>query len=150
MPLVEGGFITDDGHPNKEMLIAYGPTLEVAVGQPQSKDGSLPKEMIPVHGLVDTGAIESCIDDGLARSLGLPQVDVRKISGASGESEHDVYLATVNIPDLKFSQYGAFTGVKLEDGGQQHRVLLGRTFLENTIMIYDGLRAQVTFASALP
>ncbi len=37
-----------------------------------------------------------------------------------------------------------FIGVDLVAGGQTHGVLLGRGFLEDVIMIYGGLKAQVT------
>lgn len=69
------------------------------------------------------------------------------MSGVSGMQKHAVYLASVSIPDLEFLQYGRFAGVDLRDGGQAHQALLGRTFLQNVILIYDGLRGQVTLAS---
>jgi hypothetical protein len=44
-------------------------------------------------------------------------------------------------------QWGAFAGVELRAGGQPHGVLLGRSFLNQCIMIYDGIREQVTVAT---
>ena len=55
-----------------------------------------------------------------------------------------VYMAQIHIPQLNFTQYGKFAGVQLVGGGQQHQALLGRTFLQGTMMIYDGIRGQVT------
>lgn len=109
-----------------------------------AQTGEKPSQVVPA--LVDTGATESCIDNKLAEELGLPVIDEMDMSGVGG-MRHNVYLASVSIPDLEFLQYGRFAGVDLRDGGQEHQALLGRTFLQNVILIYDGLRAQVTLAS---
>ena len=85
-----------------------------------------------VAALVDTGASESCIDNKLAEELGLPVIDKMDMSGVSGMKKHNVYLASVHIPELEFAQYGRFAGVDLRDGGQIHQVLLGRTFLQTS------------------
>ena len=53
----------------------------------------------------------------------------------------------VAIPALEIFEFGAFAGVDLGAGEQPQRVLLGRTFLQSTVMIYDGVRGQVTVAS---
>ena len=147
MPVLVAGFLKPDGHPDGNLLITYGPTVQVTVGH-YSPEGEQPRPSKSVYALVDTGALESCIDAALAAELGLPIVDTARIAGAGGESIHDVFLAHIQIPQLEIVQYGRFTGVNLAAGKQAHSVLLGRTFLVNTIMIYDGLRAQVTIASA--
>ena len=147
MPILDAGFRKQDGHPDGQLLIGYGPTVQVTVGHyaPEA-DSARPSQA--VYALVDTGASQSCIDSSLATELGLPVIDTARIAGAGGESPHDVFLAHITIPQLEIVQYGRFTGVNLRAGGQEHGVLLGRTFLVNTVMIYDGLRAQVTIASA--
>lgn len=55
-------------------------------------------------------------------------------------------MARISVPILEIQQYGRFAGVDLNDGGQAHHVLIGRNFLSGVIMIYDGIRAQVTLA----
>ena len=151
MPVVDTGFYGQDGLPEKALLLQYGPTLAVTVSHYRSDAGPIAPlaQMDPVgtHALVDTGATESCIDIGLAQELELPVIDTVEISGSDGTRTHPVHLAAVDIPSLEFYQYGRFAGVALSDGGQQHRALLGRTFLQSVIMIYDGLRGQVTLAS---
>jgi hypothetical protein len=42
--------------------------------------------------------------------------------------------------------YGRFLGVNLLAGGQQHRALIGRSFLVDKILIYDGRTGQVQIA----
>ena len=149
MPLIEAGFRTDDGRPDNSKLIVFGPTLLVTVRH-LAVDGKPSEPNEAVHALIDTGASESCIDVDLAKKLDLPVIDTQMISGVSGAVKHPVFLARIDIPQLSGYQYGRFAGAKLVDGGQQHSVLLGRTFLQRTIMIYDGMRAQVTLASPQP
>lgn len=149
MPIIEAGFHDKDGKPEHDKLIAFGPTVQVIVSHHQDhQDPTKPETTVSetVLGLIDTGACQSHIDADLAEKLKLPIVDVQEISGAGGKSKHNVYMAQILIPDLNQPQLGRFTGVNLVAGGQQHQVLLGRTFLRNNIMIYDGLRGQVTVA----
>lgn len=158
MPLVDCGFPQAGDNPSpQQLLCAHGPTLYIDVGYDSNFDYAnlavakatpeTPKSTASqVPALVDTGATESCIDNVLAVSLGLPEIDRLTISGVSGHDEVPVYLAHIVVPSLRLTQYGSFAGVKLTDGGQLHQVLIGRTFLQNMIMIYDGLRGQVTLA----
>ena len=148
MPLIDAGFRTGAGLADHRTLVTVGPSLQVTVMHLPVDDGpSGPSET--VHALIDTGAWHSCIDAGLAQKLELPVVDTQAISGVNGVAEHPVYLARIDVPQLAGFQYGRFAGVKLTEGGQPHAVLLGRTFLQGIIMIYDGLRAQVTLAAPL-
>jgi gag-polyprotein putative aspartyl protease len=130
------------------MLVAWGPTLIVAVGfDPNYKVG--PPWTIPIpgitgiHALVDTGAGESCIDNLLASQLNLPIVDRRPISGIHGTQMVNMHMAQIHVPTLNFTIYGVFAGVDLAAGGQAHRVLIGRTFLQNFTMFYEGLTGTV-------
>ena len=64
-----------------------GPTLDVLTGfGPNFRRGhipSLPSTIYPA--LVDTGAIESCIDSYVAVALGLPIIDQSQVSGVHGK-----------------------------------------------------------------
>ena len=146
MPLADAGFADSGGRPDHTALIGFGPSLEVVVS-PFVDPPKPPTEGNTTHALVDTGATQSCIDIQIADSLGLPVVDFVMMAGAAGAVRHPLYAARVAIPALEIFQFGAFAGVDLAAGGQPHRVLLGRTFLQGTVMIYDGVRAQVTIAS---
>ena len=110
------------------MLI--GPSIRVSIGHFRSGDESstIPKEDEFAVALVDTGATESCIDISLAQYLELPIVDTMTISGSDGAKKHDVYMAQIHIPDLKFTQFGKFAGVNLDGGGQLHKALLGSAY----------------------
>lgn len=159
MPIAEAAFHSPDGQAVPGLLVLFGPTLQVIVGPSASSlpplevlaggnQTSAARGLEAVQGLVDTGAQESCIDADLARRLGLAVVDRIRISGSNGAHPHDVFAAQVLVPSLGIAQVGRFAGVHLAGGGQRHHVLLGRTFLQNVVMIYDGRRSQVTLASS--
>lgn len=132
------------------MLALIGPTIAVDIGfdatyQPQQWPLTVPMPTIRgVRALVDTGAGECFIDDQLAIQLGLPAIDRRKVAGISGVKETVMYLAQLHIPTLGFTMYGEFGGVDLAAGGQPHRALIGRSFLQRCTLIYDGKTGDVT------
>ena len=134
------------------MLTMYGPTILVDIGHaPAFKagmPGAVPKSaMQGVEALIDTGAGESCIDSLLAAQHNLPIVDRRNVSGAHGSHPVNMHLAQVYFPGLKHTVWGAFAGVHLSAGGQPHKALIGRTFLRNFKMLYDGKTGDVTISS---
>ncbi len=148
MPLSDCGFKDVGGVSGRLLLEQHGPTTVVDIGfDPNYVAGQAPQsaaQQIPA--LIDTGALQSCIDDALALKLKLPLVDRQWISGVGGRHQVNMHMAQVHVPQLNYTQFGQFAGVSLTAGGQQHQVLLGRTFLRAFIMIYDGLRGQVTIA----
>lgn len=143
MKTVECGF----SGPNAiNRLTGDGPTILVDIGfDPTWRRGTIP---IPkdrdIAALIDTGAQECFIDVDLATHLGLPVVDRREVAGSHGKHEVDVYLAQIHIPALVFTQYGKFAGAYLHSGGLQYEVLMGRTFLENFTLMYDGRSGRVS------
>lgn len=146
------GFDTQGGIHGSLLLSAMGPTLLVDIGfDPDFKVQTPP--MVPrpsisnVEALVDTGAGESCIDSLLASQLNLPIVDKRPIGGIGGQQMADMYLAQIRVPSLSFTIYGLFAGVHLAAGGQRHKALIGRTFLQAFTMVYEGKTGTVTISS---
>ena len=141
------GFQDNNGLSGSVQLIQKGPTIKVRVGfDPLYKPGSKAQfrqssQLQPA--LIDTGAYESCIDTTLADKLNLPFVGTTTFSGISGKSEHNCHLAQIIIPALKVTIYGRFAAVNLKAGGQPHAVLLGRIFLMNYRLLYDGQTGNV-------
>jgi hypothetical protein len=74
--------------------------------------------------LLDTGASDSCIDQGLADYLSLPLVDRWRAGGVGGSHEMNVYLAALTIPTLGITKNGLFMAVRLAESGQTHKVLI--------------------------
>jgi predicted aspartyl protease len=127
-------------------LTGKGPTILVDIGfDPTWRLGKIP---IPndrdIVALIDTGARECFIDSDLANHLRLPIVDRCEVAGSQGRHEVDVYLAHVHIPTLVWTQYGKFAGAYLNRGGLPYEVLMGRTFLENFTLSYNGKSGRVT------
>ena len=153
MPIAKCGFAsTPDGQPAHELLVTWGPTIVVDIGFDPNHDSNTAKvPPVPgttgLHALVDTGATESCIDSQLAAQLNLPIVDKRAVSGVHGKHEVNMHLAQVHIPALNATINGVFAGVSLREGGQLHSALIGRTFLRNFQLLYNGLTGDVEIRS---
>ncbi|MBL7864480.1 MAG: hypothetical protein JNK10_06375 [Cyclobacteriaceae bacterium] len=149
MPEAQCGFdAVPGGASGSELLMNLGPTIMVDIGFDKQWNTKMPSAPIPgikgVRALVDTGATESCIDDLLAVQLNLPVFDERPIGGVGGKHMVKMYLAQIRIPVLGSNIVGAFAGVHLQAGGQTHKALIGRTFLQHLTMTYDGKSGKVT------
>ena len=150
MPLVDCGFLDGDGFTGPARLCANGPTLFIDMGFDAAYDptkADVPQPTVQqIPALVDTGASASCIDDNLARELKLPLVDEQPMGALSGEYKANVYMAQAHIPVFGTTHYGRLIGVEMVKAGFAQKALLGRDFLRDHIMIYDGIRGQVTLA----
>jgi predicted aspartyl protease len=139
------------GAPGQELLVFYGPTLFVDIGFDPNFQPSGPGVPVPgiteIRALVDTGASESCIDSLLATQLNLPIIDKKTVSGIHGGQEVSMHLAQIHVPTLGHTIYGSFAGVHLASGGQWHRAIIGRTFLQRFTMVYDGRTGDATISS---
>lgn len=153
MPSTRCGFDNVPGGASGAILLmAHGPTLLVDIGfdpayQNPQVSGIPVAGMKGIEALVYTGAGECCIDSMLATQLNLPIVDRRFMSGIHGKEQVNIHLAQVHVPALNFTMYGAFAGVHLAAGGQQHRALIGRTFLQFYTMVYEGRTGTVTLSN---
>ena len=142
MPSAECGFPDRDGLSGSVRLAVRGPTISVRIGFDPAFSPSvggvpnIPTQLLPA--LIDTGATESCIDVRLAADLRLPTVERASVAGVHGTSSVDLYLAQIHVPSLGVNHFGRFAGVQLEAGGQEHRALIGRTFLMHFTMTYNG------------
>ena len=150
MPSAQAGFKSGkNGRTTADLLVSLGPTLLVDVGlKSRSSAGERPD--LPekkVRALIDTGAGGDCIDDDLARALCLPVTDEGEISGVGGRHHAYIYTARVYVPGLDRLLFQPFTGVRLRAGDQWHKLILGRTFLRQHRLVYDGGSGQVEIQS---
>jgi hypothetical protein len=133
------------GETPADLLVRLGPTIQVDIGlKSRSRPGEQPD--LPekkVKALIDTGAGGDCIDDALARRLNLPIHDEGEISGVGGRHRAFIYTARIYVPKLDKLLFQPFTGVRLHEGEQWHRVILGRSFLRQYRLAYDGVSGQV-------
>ena len=149
MPSTPAGFKTGlAGETAADLLVRLGPTVHVDIGlksrAPAGAPPDLPEKRIKA--LIDTGAGGDCIDDALAKRLRLPIHDEGEISGVGGRHHAYIYTARIYISTLGKLLFQPFTGVKLQEGEQWHRVILGRSFLRGYRLAYDGLSGKVEIA----
>jgi len=142
------GFEDGEIAKGRDRLLLNGPTIFVNVGFDPNYDDSrryeVPNLPTEVCALIDTGSIESCIDDSLAISLGLPIADRRQIAGTNGNQEVNMYIAQMHVPALYHVITGLFAGVRLQAGNPAfHQAILGRTFLRDFALTYDGVTGTV-------
>ena len=152
MPTVSCGFSDSADTPGRDWLAVYGPTLAVEIGfdllyhpGATNERPHLPTET--QSALIDTGASVSCIDFALAQSLGLPLSGRDNVAGVGGVSTVDRHLAQIYIPSLNCTFYGAFSSAYLSAGGQPHQALIGRDFLKNFRMTYEGRTGEVILSN---
>lgn len=147
---VNCGFSDQPGRSGQEALALYGPTLLVEIGfdrafridSPERPD--IPDDLRPA--LVDTGAAESCIDAAFARTMRLPLGGQGEVAGIGGVITVDYYLAQIYVPGLDRTIYGRFAGARLRAGGQPYYALIGRDFLQNYTLVYQGRTGYVTLS----
>ena len=147
MPVVSATFEDGAGLPDRDALLRHGPSLDIHVA-PLARHGEPAVGAPPAGALIDTGTRHDAIDAGFADRLGLSVVDTVEVLTRRGSHTIAVYAAFVTVPRLGLQRFGAFVGIDLALGDVPHRVVLERSFLEEVILIYDGLRGQVTFASS--
>lgn len=146
MTRTSAGFrVGKNGLSAADLLVQFGPTLKVDIGRKlKSVPGEKPDlECKGIKALIDTGAGGDCIDDRLAQKLNLPVTEEGEISGVGGRHHAYIYTARLYVPSLNRLLFQQFTGVKLAEGQQFQRVILGRTFLRQYRLIYDGLTGEV-------
>lgn len=133
------------------MLEQHGPMVSVHIGLDNSfhpskaNEQNLPATQVPA--LVDTGAYLSCIDWTIAEKLGLRVVDKEKVGGVHGAQCVNIHLAQIYIPDLDFLMGGVFIGANLRAAGLPP-ALLGRDFLRDFTMVYEGQTGTVRITKA--
>jgi hypothetical protein len=130
-----------DAPAGRKLLEYHGPTIEVAIGLDPTWTDDQPRQpkadRTNLTALIDTGALESCIDSALATALGLPIVNRRTLEGVAS-IEVDVYRAQVHVGQLRYTIHGAFAAIPDMQRRLRVPVILGRTFLRVCKLTYEG------------
>lgn len=122
-----------------------GHLLEVGIQRvgPPRASGEFETEIIST-GLIDTGASDVCIDYRLAERLGLKVIDQTMVGVVGATVPAKIYLGRVVIPQLGFDRMMRLYALKVRHA--THEILLGRSFLQNYIVTFDGPAGIFTFA----
>ena len=103
-----------------------------------------PAGRVSLLGIIDTGASCICVDSRVAKRLGLVSSDRKPVQMADGRVQTStIYTARMAIPALGFDDYVQVNAVDMEF--PTDRVLLGRSFLKDYIVDYDGPRERFEF-----
>jgi len=127
-----------------------GPVIPVAVTIEQNMGKSLLQQgkSVPTKtglALIDTGASQSCIDEQAAKELGLPVVNVGKMTSASHEQHPcNLYPVQFSIPPALTFQAPHAMGAKLAVQGLL--AIIGRDVLQHCLMVYNGGIGQITIS----
>lgn len=145
---------TPDGNtfqvPPAVALQQRGPAIPVSVTIEQNMGKALLQQGKSVASkagvaLIDTGASQSCVDEQVAIDLGLPVVDVGRMTSASHEQHPcNLYPVQISITGSITFQSPRAMGAKLAPIG--YIAIIGRDVLQHCVLICNGPMGQVTLA----
>jgi hypothetical protein len=131
------------GASSPDDLMNNGALIKVKVGMPKDIADSLAKQGKPVPNpvealaMIDTGASITALDAALAQQIGLTQTGLAPIAGVTGTQNQPVYAAKLML-DQPSVQLDPWTMIGSPLQVQHFQVLLGRDFLEQLTLVYDG------------
>jgi predicted aspartyl protease len=101
-------------------------------------------ESAALDGVIDTGASVICIDSRIAKRLGLIASNRKLVQMADGRlATSSIYTARMTIQALGFDDLVQVYAIEMDY--PSGRVLLGRSFLKDYIVNYDGPRERFEF-----
>jgi hypothetical protein len=131
-------------------LLMRGPIVQVSVTIEQSAGKGLTArgKTVPTpksgFALIDTGASNTCIDEGAAKELGLPVIDVANMQSATHEKHPcNIYPIQIITPIFTLNAPRAM-GAALASQGLL--VLIGRDVLQHCTFFYNGPMGQFTLS----
>jgi predicted aspartyl protease len=160
MPLLHSQFggqgKTQDGKivqlPGPAGLVHRGPCVPIIISVPDQLGVEFAKQGRPVPtpisglALIDTGAGSTCIDEDVAKKLGLPVVNIVNMASASHASNKaNVYPAKLQITGLPMGiSAPSAIGAALAAQNSGLVALIGRDLLARFVLIYNGAIGEVT------
>ncbi|MEI9965967.1 MAG: aspartyl protease family protein [Caulobacteraceae bacterium] len=131
------GHSAPDALGRKIALSLEGHVLEAIVHR---EPGAPPEDGVPpffeAGALIDTGASDVCIDFRLAHALKLRQIDQRTVGTLGGSVLANVYLGILEIPALDHRKLMPLLALRV--ARVNYSVILGRSFLSDYIVTFDG------------
>ena len=119
--------------------------VPLALAQQLAAAGQPAQASVTGLGLIDTGATISAVDASVISKLGVNPVGIANVGTASGPQQQYVYPIRIVLTQLGLAiDYSQVTGANLS--GQNLVALLGRDFLQNILLIYDGPSGEFTIS----
>ncbi len=135
----------------RQLIAMRGPVVSVTIKVPPEIVELLTKESKPIpppisgFGLIDTGAMSSCIDHAAAQALGLPVVNVIKMASATHKDvDTNVYPVSFDILGGQPITVNCPRAAGAALANQQLVLLIGRDLLANSYFTYNGPTGQFT------
>ena len=109
------------------------------------EEGRLVPPVVNGTALIDTGASNTCIDQGAAEKAGLPTIGKAAMASASHpEHEVPVYSAKLVIPQFSDIDVAYAMGANL--GGMGLTALIGRDLLQRAVLVYNGTDGSIALS----
>lgn len=126
-----------DAAGRRERLTVEGYVLDVIIHRmPGSTSEPGASQFYEAGGLIDTGASDVCIDYRMAQDLRLRQIDQQTVATPGGSLLAAVYLGVLEVPALDFRKPMPLFALKVARAS--YNVILGRSFLSDYIITFDG------------
>lgn len=125
----------------RKLLEYHGPRIGVSIGldptwtKDQSRAPQADKNNLAA--LIDTGAQYTCIDSAVATEIHLPVIDKQRVGGV-GLLVVDVYNGQIHIGLLRYTIHGPIAGIPGLEDRIHVPVVLGRAFLRDFLLTYNG------------
>ena len=118
-----------------------GPNVELTL---YGEDETVAPEHL--DGIIDTGASVICVDSRIVKRLGLIASKKKSVQMADGRLETaTVYPARMAVLALGFNDYVEVYAIEMKSAKPIARVLIGRSFLKDYIVNYNGPQERFEF-----
>ena len=136
------------GNENRpDLLLNDGLILNVQVGR--TREGLNPTQP-PLRALIDTGAVYCFIDEAIADSLSLIPRGSAPVQGFGGSKRAPVFGGVIYVPDADYYWPDQIRGFCLPQDHKDFQVILGRRFLRNFKLEYNGMTGKCTLNKVSP
>ncbi|MGH7025485.1 MAG: retropepsin-like aspartic protease [Caulobacteraceae bacterium] len=134
-----------DASSRREQLRVEGHVLDVIIHrEPSAVDEEGVPALFEAGALIDTGASDVCIDYRLAHELKLRQIDQQTVATPGGTLLAAVFLGLLEVPDLGYRKLMPLYALRV--ARSSYSVILGRSFLADYIVTFDGPNGCFHFA----